>query len=206
MGGALSIGKKKVVLTHQSKKDIAFIFSVFHKYPFLTSRKICQYNFALKCMIGQTDKSEFITKRDDKYFNQLSIYKSLILKYTNALPIYFPCWLSGFIEAEGHFRLSRSPKGGIKSYQFKIGQNYDYFTLEMIKVYFNSTHKISKANNPNKDHFKIAIGGPVSRAAIYKHFETYPLLGQKFITYHPWVLARETVKGTLKLIPSSNVG
>jgi len=58
----------------------------------------------------------------------------------------------------------------------------------MIKVYFNSTHKITKDKNTNKDHFRVAIGGTISRNAIYKHFEKYPLLGQKFISYKNWII------------------
>jgi hypothetical protein len=118
--------------------------------------------------------ADFIEKRNKKYFNQLEILENFKLLYLKALPIYFPCWLSGFIEAEGHFKLNRSKLGSIKSYQFCIGLNYDYFTLEMIKVYFRSTHKITKDNNIQKDHFRVAIGGPISRGLIYKHFEDYP--------------------------------
>ena len=127
---------------------------------------------------------DFIKERNNKYYNQLDIFNSLKLKFSNALPIYFPSWLSGFIEGEGHFKLIRSKTGGIKSYQFQIGQNYDYFILEMIKIYFNSNHKITK--DKNKDHFRIAIGGPISRETISKHFDKYPLLGDKFLSYTKW--------------------
>ena len=48
LGGSLLLSKKYITLTFQSKKDILFILSIINKYPFLTSRKICQYNFALK--------------------------------------------------------------------------------------------------------------------------------------------------------------
>jgi hypothetical protein len=46
IGGRVIISKKYVTLAFNSKKDIIFIFSLFEKYPLLTSRKICQYNFA----------------------------------------------------------------------------------------------------------------------------------------------------------------
>ena len=84
----------------------------------------------------------------------------------------------------------QSKTGGIRSYQFCIGLNFDYFILEMIKVYFNSTHKITKDNNKNKDHFRVAIGGPISRNIIYNHFSIYPLLGQKKISYSKWLSAK----------------
>ena len=60
----------------------------------------------------------------------------------------------------------------------------------MIKVYFHSTHKITKDNNKNKDHFRVAIGGPISRNIIYNHFKFYPLLGHKRISYSKWLSAK----------------
>lgn len=128
--------------------------------------------------------------RNLRYLDQKMILQELIQKFSHSLPIYFPSWLSGFIEAQGHFKLSLSKKRGIRSYQFCIGQNYDYFILEMIKVYFNSTHKITKDNNKNKDNFRVAIGGPISRNIIYNHFAIYTLLGQKKISYHKWLSAK----------------
>ena len=190
IGGSLLLSKKYITLSFQSKKDILFIFSLINKYPFLTSRKICQYNFALKCLNNQISSCQLIKTRNLRYLNQDIILKELIQKFSHSLPIYFPSWLSGFIEAEGHFKLSISQNGGIRSYQFCIGQNYDYFILEMIKVYFHSTHKITKDNNKNKDHFRVAIGGPISRNIIYNHFQYFPLLGHKKISYNKWLGAK----------------
>lgn len=185
LGGALCISKKYVTLTFQSKKDIDTILNIFDKYPLLTSRKICQLQFALRCLRNEVDKKKFIQERDSKYLNQLNTLDSLKFQYFNHLPLYFPCWLSGFIEAEGNFKLIRSK--GIESCQFQIGQTYDYFILEMIKRYFYSTHKITKDKNKQKDHFRVAIGGPIARNHIYQHFENYPLLGQKAISYSKWL-------------------
>lgn len=186
IGGTIQLSKKYVTITFQNKKDIKTIFAIIEKYPFLTSRKICQYNFAQKCLNNEISISEFIKKRNEKYFNQLDILNSLRAKYANALPIYFPCWLSGFIEAEGNFSLIRSKTGGIKKMQFNIGQKYDYFILEMIKIYFSSNHKITKDLNKNKDHYRVSIGGEISRNIIYKHFQIYPLQGEKLISYNKW--------------------
>ena len=166
IGGRVIISKKYVTLAFNSKKDIIFIFSLFEKYPLLTSRKICQYNFAQKCLNNQIKIEDFIKERNNKYYNQLDILNSLIFKYSKILPIYFPIWLSGFIEAEGHFKLIRLRTGGINSYQFQIGQTYDYFIIEMIKIYFKSNHKITKDKNLLKDHFRVSIGGPISRNLI----------------------------------------
>jgi len=186
LGGSLLLSKKYITLTFQSKKDILFIFSLVNKYPFLTSRKICQFNFALKCLKNEISPDQLIQIRNLRYLDQQKILNQLIIQFSHSLPIYFPSWLSGFIEAQGHFKLSLSKTGAIRSYQFCIGQNYDYFILEMIKVYLYSTHKITKDKNKNKDHFRVAIGGPLSRNIIYNHFKFYPLLGHKLISYNKW--------------------
>lgn len=190
LGGSLVLSKKYITLTFQSKKDILFIFSLIEKYPFLTSRKICQYNFALKCLKNEIPSHQLIKIRNLRYLDQQKILNQLIIQYSHSLPIYFPSWLTGFIEAQGHFKLSLSKTGAIRSYQFCIGQNYDDFILEMIKVYFYSTHKITQDNNKNKDHFRVAIGGPLSRNIIYNHFKFYPLLGHKLISYNKWLSAK----------------
>ena len=175
LGGTLLLSSKYITLTFQSKKDIARVFSIIEQYPLLTSRKICQLNFAHACLNNEILPSEFIKKRNEKYFNQVDIYNNLIKKYSNQLPIYLPCWISGFIEAEGNFRLLRSKTGGIRSYQFRIGQKFDEFILNIIKIYFNSNHKITKDLNKDKDYYRVEIGGKISRDLIYAHFEKYPL-------------------------------
>lgn len=187
IGGRFIISKKYVTLAFYSKKDIYFIFSLIKKYPFLTSSKICQLDFAYKCLNNEIKVEEFIIKRNQKYLNQNTIIKDHSQIFSNSLPIYFPIWLSGFIEAEGNFSLLRLKTGGINKHQFNIGQNDDYYILDMIKIYFEVKpcyHKIIK--DKNKNHFRISIGGPISKNLIYKHFNKYPLLGEKFISYFKW--------------------
>lgn len=182
IGGTISVNKKYVTLIIVSKKDINYVLSIIDKYPLLTSRKICQLNFALNCLKGKILSSEFITKRNNKYYNQDDIAKNI----TKIPPYYFPCWVSGFIEAEGNFNLLKYKTGKIKTHQFNIGQNYDYNILNLIKIYFNSNHTIVKDNN-NRDHYRISIGGK-SKILIYQHFFKYPLLGEKLISYNKWIV------------------
>lgn len=182
IGGSIIISKKYVTLSFNSKKDINFIFTLIKKYPFLTSRKICQLDFAYKCLNNEIKVEEFIIKRNHKYSNQNIIIKNA--SGSNSFPIYFPIWLSGFIEAEGNFNLVRFKTGGIKTHQFNIGLNYDNQLLELIKLYFDSNHVIRK--DKEKDHFRVSISGPNSKSQIYKHFNKYPLLGVKSISYQKW--------------------
>lgn len=186
--GNVSCNKKYVTLLISSKKDVQIVFDLISKYPLLQSRKICQFNFALDCLNRKFDVNSFITERNNKYFNQVEIIKLSSIKWSNSLPIYFPCWVSGFIEAEGHFSLLRSHQGGIKKHQFQIGQNYDGYILEMIRTLFESSHKITQDKRSINPHFRISIGGFVSKNVKYKHFDKYPLQGEKIITYKKWVI------------------
>lgn len=180
LGGNVSINKKYVTLLISSKKDILNLFNIFNQYPFLTSRKISQLIFALNCL--NNNVKNFYEDRNNKYSNQNNIIlnKSNITSY----PLYFPCWLSGFIEAEGNFSLLRYNTGGIKKHQFSIGQNCDYYILDMIRMYLYSNHKITL--DKNNIHYRISIGGYKSKYQIYKHFNNYPLLGEKKLSYTKW--------------------
>ena len=187
LGGSLSTNKNYVTLLFCSKNDISNILNLFQIYPFLTSRKICQQNFALNCINNKIDSKNFIELRNKKYFNQneIILFNQDKYKELQSFPDYFSYWLSGFIEVEGHFSLLKLRTGGIKKHQFKIGQNYDYYILNMIKLYFNSFHIISK--DLNKPHYRISIGGFKSKNLILDHFNKYPLLGEKLISYNKWI-------------------
>lgn len=181
IGGNLITSNKYVTLTLSSKKDLESVLLIIKKYPFLTSRKICQLNFALNCQ--SIPHNKFKIKRDEKYINQNLIINKNTLYYNDKFPFYFPSWLSGFIETEGNFTLLRYKNGGIKKHQFSIRQNKDYYILDMIRKYFHSNNIIYKDKNSLKDHYRIYIGGYTSKLIIYNHFSKYPLLGEKEISF-----------------------
>ena len=183
IGGRISESKKYVTLLIISKKDIKNVLSIIRRYPLLTSRKICQLKFALDCLEGKIEPSEFIRRRDNKYEDQERRGK----ERSKVLPDYFPNWLSGFIEAEGNFSLLNYKNGSIKKHQFSIGQNDDEHILNSIKRYFESNHVITKDKNKTRDHYRVSIGGK-SKALIYQHFLKYPLLGEKLISYNKWIV------------------
>lgn len=190
IGGRVAIERKDQYVTWivSNKKDVCSVLSLFDRYPLLTSRKICQYKFALYCLNNPIIYN-FFEMRDSKYFSQLSLIESKSKSVDPFSIPYFPAWLSGFIEAEGHFKLLKSPTGGIKCHQFMIGQNSDKYILEMIKLYFNSSHKITLDKKVNSSpHFRIAIGGLSCKKNIYSHFSVYPLLGYKLSSYNKWVI------------------
>lgn len=193
VGGRVCIERqdKYVTWIASSKKDINKVLLVLARYPLLTVRKQCQLEFAKNCLLYK-DTANFLENRANMYINK----KNLLLKLQqdNFTPIYFPAWLSGFIEAEGNFSLVFRNNGETRSLRksaFSIGQNDELHILNKIKIYFQSENKIlmtKKRLNPKGilsefDYFVLHLYNALSRKLLFEHFYKYPLLGQKNVSY-----------------------
>lgn len=169
-------GNDKIIWVAIAQKAVKKILNIFEKYPLLTSRKICQLEYLKQCMVDRSWNYHLQT-RDLKYNNQ----QQFIDDYKNhfKIPSYFGPWLSGFVEAEGSFR---STTGNLSLY---VGQNYDWYILNAIKAYFDSHHKVGI----NKDlrylttQYRLSMSGKTTLFKVIKHFEAYPLLGYKKVSY-----------------------
>jgi len=191
IGGRVAIERNKKYVTWYAtnKTDLAKIFAILAKYPLLSTKKQCQLDFAKNFINSTKDisKEEFHSLRDNKYKNQ-----KVMLDYNDknfGLPRYFPAWLSGFIESEGHFKLVKSVNNTIKSSQFIIGQTYEKHLLKAILTYFNcEDKKISfTLNKEGVTYYKIHLSGKEFRHLLASHFNCYPLLGEKNTKYIEWV-------------------
>lgn len=183
IGGTIHYEKRKkgndqIAWVATAQKDLKKILDIFEKYPLLTSRKMCQLEYLKQCMANRS--WHFHSKaRDSKYDGQ----QNLIQKYNRnfEMPDYFGPWLSGFSEAEGCFRSTTD------NLSFYIGQNYDWYILDAIKIYFNSHHKISLHKNLRKNayqhHYRVSMSGKPVIERVIKHFRVYPLLGYKKLSY-----------------------
>jgi hypothetical protein len=191
LGGRIAIERRDmyVVWYATNKTTIIKILAIIANYPFLTTRKQCQLNFAKTCLLNN-DINYFLKYRDLKYNNQ----ENLINFYTNNFipPIYFPAWLSGFVEAKGNFNLIRNKTGGIKISRFSIGQNYDKYLIIAIQKYFNNTNNIYL--DKNNKYYRLSITNPKSRLIIFEHFLNYPLLGDKRNSFNEWLTNYENLK------------
>jgi len=163
-----------------SNKDVKICLNILSKYPLLTSRKICQLEHFKKC-ININDWNYHLKTRDNKYDLQINYINNYNDKFN--LPIYFNCWLSGFIEAEGCFRFRNN-----KPSSFYICQNNDKYILNAIKIYFNSNHKIGihKDLRYSTTHYRISFSGKPFINTIIKHLSNYPLLGNKNFDFNIW--------------------
>jgi LAGLIDADG endonuclease len=197
IGGRLTIERNNRYATWiaSSKTDLAKVFAILAEYPLLTTRKICQLNYAKECLLLKNDKdilNNWQQLKDNKY----SLQSKLLDKFNTdfVLPHYFSAWLSGFIEAEGSFKLIKYSNNSIKFSQFVIGQNYEKHILNSILKYFNKENcKIAEIKT-NLDmsiqpviYYKIGLGGKEFRLSLKNHFYIYPLLGNKNLQYEEWI-------------------
>ena len=185
IGGNIYYEKKnksviKVKWAALSSKDVKNCLNILNKYPLLTSRKICQLEHLNKCLV-QKDWDYHLKTRNKKYDLQKEIVNSKNNKFI--IPTYFNGWLSGFVEAEGSFRLRNN-----KATSFYISQNDDIYILNAIKNLFLSNHKIGihKDSRYETIHYRISISGKPCISRIKEHFSLFPLLGHKRLSFNVW--------------------
>lgn len=191
IGGAVALenkkGQKNVVWYTQSKSDLTNVFNILKIYPCLTYIKHTQLMFAFDILKNKYTYSQFINMRNKKYENKLKVLKN---KSKLNKPRYFSGWLSGFVEGKGNFSLVFKAVGDkfvLRKSIFIIEQNDELHILEWIKTYFNGKTKILK-DKVKKDgdslHYRLHLYNPNSRKAIFNHFNLYPLLGYKTVSYN----------------------
>lgn len=188
IAGKTVLEKKKnyeyVTWYSQSKTDLIKVFDVLKTYPFLTSRKQSQLTFALHMLKNKYTYTQFIDIRNKKYENKLNLLHKLCKQNT---PVYFPGWLSGFIEGKGNFSLIFNNKNQLRKSCLTIGQNDELHILEWIKLYFNGDTKIlidKPKKGGNLKYYRLHLYNVHTRKAIFNHFNLYPLLGHKIVSYH----------------------
>ena len=164
---------------------IRSILPVFDQYPPLTSRLTCQLAFLNQCLAHKSVTS-YLNTRNSKFANQFLLIQKLKKNFSTAFPIYFPAWLSGFVEAEGCFALR------ITGYpSFTIGQNNDAYLLNAINLYFGGVTKIRSLPMKKKDQIGEFYLLEMYRKSVLlnvgAHFLSFPLLGYKAVNYSKWM-------------------
>lgn len=184
IGGRVVVERKKQYVTWiaSNKNDLTKVFVILAKYPLLTAKKQSQLEFVKNCLL-EKDIANFLVKRNQKYNNKKVLLTELSEENR---PLYFPAWLSGFIEAEGNFSLVFNEKGHLRNSAFTIGQNDELHILIWINQYFKSKTAILK-DKPKKDgnfeYYRLYLYNAESKRLIFEHFYKYPLLGYKKVSY-----------------------
>jgi hypothetical protein len=182
-GGTIQYERKEGIIAKVKwfaidQKTVKNCLRVIEKYPFLTSRKICQLNHLKQCFeLNSWDYH--LETRDSRYSKQKDIidhYKTSFI-----IPPYFGPWFSGFTEAEGSFRST----AGLSFY---IGQNDDWYILNAIKTYLGSHHKLGVHKDLRRPwldtvQYRVSMSGKPTIENIINHFNQFPLLGYKKVSY-----------------------
>lgn len=134
----------------------------------------------------------------NKRFNTLNIIKAPIDKS----PLDSNAWLSGFIEADGHFSVrtttvSRYPKMECK---FELSQrqidhngNNNLSFLELIAELLLTNVKAIRLNKPNPE-YRLRTTNLKANIILETYLERYPLYGSKYLDYKDWQKVLEIFK------------
>lgn len=164
----ISLDKENVIWVENTIERIVNLIKLFEKYPPLTARKQCQLEF-LKICLEHNNVELYFQQRNSKYVNPKKNIQSQEGLY---FPLYYPSWLSGFIEAEGCFSIT---KKGVLS--FSIAQKYEEFLITSIKEFFQATSykTLHRAN----ELYEIKIYNKDCLKRIVAHCTNFPLQGEK---------------------------
>lgn len=132
-----------------------------------------------------------------KLINWYNLYKgtSLEKKGLSTEPLLTNAWLSGFIEADGHFSLRSTESGKYPRIDCKFelcqrlkDQNSrdNLFFLEDIAMNFNSEVK-SIRNETKHPQYRIRTTNLKSNLIIVNYLLNYPLFGTKFLDFNDWI-------------------
>ena len=116
-------------------------------------------------------------------------------KELNRLSLDFTPWLSGFIEADGHFYLRTSVKSKYPRIEckFELSQRkidhkgYDSFDcLNHIAKYLNTEVKKTKINSQNPQ-YRIRTVNLEGNIVLENYLNKFPLFSSKFLNYLDWL-------------------
>jgi hypothetical protein len=74
----------------------------------------------------------------------------------------------------------------LRNSKFAIGQNDEFHIINWIKLYFHSNNVILKDKPKIGGHFvyyRFYLYNKESRELLFRHFDEYPLLGHKIVSY-----------------------
>jgi hypothetical protein len=123
-------------------------------------------------------------------------------KPLNENPLDSNAWLSGFIEADGHFSVrttitSKYPKVECKfelsqrQIDHKGNNNLDF--LEIIAKFLLSSVKTIRVNKPNS-RYRVRTTSLNGNLILENYLNTFPLFGSKYLDYKDWIKVLDKFK------------
>jgi len=126
-------------------------------------------------------------------------FKSGILyipkKSLNNSPLNSDAWLSGFIEADGHFlvKITSSSKDPRVQCKFELNQKQNYPNnrnnlkiLEAIAIFLDSSVKAVKVNK-TKPKYRVRTTSLKGNLVLENYLNTFPLFSSKYLDYKDWI-------------------
>lgn len=197
----LDLKNKFVLFTINNKEDILNFIHLIDKYKLLTLRKQYQFAFLKLCYfnIYNININTYLNIRNNKY--NINLYNKYIsiselnkenninnifynLNNLDTNSLFFKIWLTGFSEAESSFSI-RSNK---KIYSYSISQLDNELLLIKIGNYFNSISKPRLVRKTNNFYILEIFNQNIIKNNIIKHFNIYPFLGYKLISFNNFKL------------------
>nr|YP_008854746.1 hypothetical protein Gasi_Mp36 [Ganoderma sinense]AHA41746.1 hypothetical protein Gasi_Mp36 [Ganoderma sinense] len=124
-------------------------------------------------------------------FEEINIPK----KYLNNSQLDSNAWLSGFIEADGHFsvRTTTTPKYSRVECKFELSQRQNDHNsrsnlnfLEIIAHYLLSSVKAVRVNRPNPE-YRVRTTSLNGNLVLENYLSTFPLFGSKYLDFKDWI-------------------
>ncbi len=141
----------------------------------------------------KTNKIYALHKLIDWYDQYKSIY--IEKKKLNTQSMTSNAWLSGFIEADGHFSLRSTESGKYPRIEckFELSQTQtdknkrdNYLFLQEIALSFDCAVKSTKGDSYNPQ-YRVRTTNLKGNLAVVNYLTKYPLFGTKFSDYKDWI-------------------
>ena len=148
----------------------------------------------------KTNKIEVLHKLIDWYneYRNTSFEK----KGLNTDSLTSNAWLSGFIEADGHFSLRSTESGKYPKIECKFelsqrrkdqNERDNLFFLNEIAICFESLVKLIR-NDSNNPQYRVRTTNLKGNLSVINYLTKYPLFGTKYSDYKDWVKVVELFK------------
>ena len=170
------------------KKGVnAYIYTVNNLKGLLLLIKLMNGNMRTNKIYTLHKLIDFLSIKD----KDLNIEK----KGLNTNSLISDAWLSGFIEADGHFSVRTTESGKYPKIECKFelvqrqidhNNNDNLFFLEEIAKLFQSTVKPIRLEKPNPQ-YRIRTTNIKANFSVIDYLTKYPLFGTKFLDFQDWV-------------------
>lgn len=168
-GVARPSGADHFLWVENHQRRIWQLSAILERYPPLTSRVLCQWQFLKQC--GEHKSVQWMLENRQYKYAKQEEWRTLLLREQLSRRSYWPLWCSGFIEAEGCFSLRRG-----ENHSFSIGQKNDLYLIDSLRRYFGGTNSVRTIG---KDFYFWEVYKRSVLKNIYNHCQQHPLLGEK---------------------------